>query len=51
MINGAAFLLVSDMLARTLLSPRELPVGIITAVFGAPFFLWILKQSKEKVEW
>ncbi len=51
MINGAAFLLFSDMLARTLLSPRELPVGIITAVFGAPFFLWILKQSKEKVEW
>jgi iron complex transport system permease protein len=51
MINGAVFLLFSDMLARILLSPRELPVGIITAVFGAPFFLWILKQSREKVEW
>jgi iron complex transport system permease protein len=51
MINGAVFLLFSDMLARTILSPRELPVGIITATFGAPFFLWILRRSREKVEW
>ena len=50
MINGATVLLISDMLARTVLSPRELPVGIITSMFGAPFFLWILRQSREKVE-
>ena len=50
-INGATFLLISDMLARILMSPRELPVGIITAVFGAPFFLWLLKQSREKMAW
>ncbi|MBI9052028.1 MAG: iron ABC transporter permease [Anaerolineaceae bacterium] len=51
MINGATVLLLSDMLARTILSPRELPVGIITAMFGAPFFLWILRQSRDKVSW
>ena len=48
MINGATVLLISDMLARTVLAPRELPVGIITSMFGAPFFLWILRQSREK---
>jgi iron complex transport system permease protein len=50
MINGATVLLISDMLARTVLSPRELPVGIITSMFGAPFFLWILRQTREKAE-
>ena len=48
MINGATLLLISDMLARTVLSPRELPVGIITSVFGAPFFLWLLKRTRQK---
>lgn len=50
MINGATVLLISDLLARTVLSPRELPVGIITSMFGAPFFLWILRQSRDKAE-
>jgi len=39
---GAAFLVVCDVGARTLLSPLELPVGIITAMIGGPFFLWLL---------
>jgi iron complex transport system permease protein len=39
---GAAFLVVCDAGARTVLSPLELPVGIITAVIGGPFFLWLL---------
>lgn len=39
---GAAFLVACDALARTVLSPIELPVGIITAVIGGPFFLWLL---------
>jgi iron complex transport system permease protein len=39
---GASFLVVCDVLARTLLAPVEVPVGIITAVIGGPFFLWLL---------
>jgi iron complex transport system permease protein len=39
---GASFLVVSDLIARTVLAPVELPVGIITAIIGGPFFLWLL---------
>jgi iron complex transport system permease protein len=39
---GATFLIGCDLLARTLLRPLELPVGIVTAIIGAPFFLWLL---------
>ena len=39
---GAAFLVGCDLLARTILAPVELPVGIITALIGGPFFLWLL---------
>jgi iron complex transport system permease protein len=39
---GAAFLVACDTLARTVMAPLELPVGIITAVIGGPFFLWLL---------
>jgi ABC-type Fe3+-siderophore transport system permease subunit len=43
---GAAFLVACDVVARTALSPLELPVGVITALIGGPFFLWLLiKQS------
>lgn len=41
-VLGAALLLAADMLARTLVAPTELPIGIITATLGAPVFLWIL---------
>ncbi len=34
------------MLARTLLAPAEMPVGIITALLGAPFFIWLLVKSR-----
>jgi iron complex transport system permease protein len=44
---GAAFLIIVDTFARTLLSPGELPVGILTAFCGAPFFLYLLRQKKE----
>ncbi|TFH08387.1 MAG: iron ABC transporter [Candidatus Atribacteria bacterium] len=40
---GGCFLIWSDMAARTVLAPAELPVGVITAFFGAPFFLYLLK--------
>ena len=43
---GAAFLVICDVLARTLLAPMELPVGIITAVLGGPFFLWLLIRRR-----
>lgn len=39
---GAAFLITCDVVSRTLLAPVELPVGVITAVIGGPFFLWLL---------
>jgi iron complex transport system permease protein len=39
---GAAFLVACDALARTVMSPLELPVGVITAIIGGPFFLWLL---------
>ncbi|MEO1061093.1 MAG: iron ABC transporter permease [Actinomycetota bacterium] len=41
---GAAFLVLADLLARTVESPAELPIGVVTAFFGAPFFLVILRH-------
>lgn len=43
---GASFLIVSDTIARTLLAPVELPVGVITAAFGGPFFVYLLRRRK-----
>jgi len=42
---GASFLLLADTVARALLSPAEVPVGVITALVGAPFFLYLLRRS------
>jgi iron complex transport system permease protein len=42
---GAAFLVGCDLVARTILAPVELPVGIITALIGGPFFLWLLIRN------
>ena len=50
-INGGTLLLISDILARALIPPQEIPVGIITAIGGAPFFLWILRKSKQQHYW
>lgn len=50
-ICGASFLLISDILARVLISPQELPVGIITALAGAPFFLWVLRRARQQSLW
>ena len=46
---GAALLLGADTLARTVLSPGEVPVGIITALFGAPFFVYLLIRYKRNL--
>ena len=43
------FLILADLVARTVVSPTELPVGIVTAFCGAPFFLYLLRQSKRAV--
>lgn len=42
---GATILTVGDALARTVVSPAELPIGILTALLGAPFFLWLLRRD------
>jgi len=44
---GGIFLVWCDTLARTVISPMELPVGIITSCFGAPFFIYLLKRKGE----
>ncbi|MGL5109206.1 MAG: FecCD family ABC transporter permease, partial [Vibrio ordalii] len=46
---GALLLTVADMFARIAVAPAELPVGIVTALVGAPFFLYLLFQQKGKV--
>lgn len=43
-LAGAAFLLLVDIAARTLDEPQELPLSIVTALFGGPFFLWLLRR-------
>lgn len=50
-LGGGSALLLADMLARILLAPSTLPVGIVTALAGAPFFLWILRRAKREVFW
>jgi iron complex transport system permease protein len=42
---GAAFLVVCDLIARTVMAPIELPVGIVTATIGGPFFIWLLVRK------
>jgi len=45
-LSGAAFLVLADLGARTLLSPAELPIGVITAFVGAPFLLFVLRAKR-----
>lgn len=44
-LTGAAFVIVADTVARTIIAPRELPVGAITALIGAPLFIYLLKRG------
>lgn len=46
---GASFLIICDTVARTILAPMEVPVGVITAMIGSPFFIWLLLKDKRKV--
>lgn len=45
---GGALLVAADIVARTIVAPAELPIGIVTAMLGAPFFLWLLLRSRRE---
>lgn len=47
-LAGGAFVVIADLLARILLSPVEIPVGIITAIIGAPFFIYLLRHTRRE---
>jgi iron complex transport system permease protein len=44
---GAILLLTADLIARTLVAPAEMPIGVLTAITGAPFFLWLLLRDRK----
>ena len=46
---GAGFLVICDTLARTVLAPTEIPVGVITAMLGGPFFIWLLRSKRSSL--
>jgi iron complex transport system permease protein len=48
MIGGAAFLVLADIAARTVQAPAEVPIGVITAAVGAPFFLFVLRSRRAR---
>jgi iron complex transport system permease protein len=48
---GAIFLVIADTVARVVVAPAQLPVGVITAIIGGPFFLILLAQYNRKVSW
>jgi iron complex transport system permease protein len=45
-VLGAAFMIGADLIGRTVVAPAELPIGVVTAFFGAPFFLLVLRSSR-----
>ncbi|MBX9393016.1 iron ABC transporter permease [Streptomyces sp. TRM72054] len=47
-LGGAAVLLGADLAARTLAAPAELPLGVLTALVGSPFFFWLLRRTRRK---
>ena len=47
-LGGAVFMILADTLARTAIPPTELPVGVITSLFGAPYFIYLLVKTKKK---
>ena len=50
-LAGAIFLTLADLLARIIIAPAVLPVGVFTALVGAPFFLFLLRRSKREYRW
>ena len=48
LFGGAGFLVICDTLCRTVMAPIELPVGVLTALLGGPFFIWLLRKEKRQ---
>jgi iron complex transport system permease protein len=48
-LTGAVFMILADLAARTVLAPTEIPIGVITAICGAPFFLYLLRRRKKAI--
>ncbi len=48
-LSGAIFLILADVIARTILAPTEIPIGVVTAIVGAPFFLYLLRRRKRVI--
>lgn len=46
LLMGAMFMVVADLLARTVIAPGEIPIGVVTALAGGPFFLWLLRRQR-----
>lgn len=49
LLGGSIFLVSMDAVARTAAAPAEIPVGVITALTGAPFFIWLLRKKKKEI--
>ncbi len=47
-LGGACLLILADLFARTIVAPAELPIGVVTAIIGTPFFIYLLTSSKKK---
>ncbi|MBR3734607.1 MAG: iron chelate uptake ABC transporter family permease subunit, partial [Lachnospiraceae bacterium] len=45
---GGAFMALADLISRTILAPQEIPVGAVTALLGAPFFLWVYFGGRKR---
>ncbi|MBN1160611.1 MAG: iron chelate uptake ABC transporter family permease subunit [Dehalococcoidales bacterium] len=48
-LTGAIFMILTDLVSRTVLAPTEIPIGVITAICGAPFFLYLLRRRKRAI--
>jgi iron complex transport system permease protein len=48
-LTGAIFMILTDLISRTVLAPIEIPIGVITAICGAPFFLYLLRKRKKAI--
>jgi iron complex transport system permease protein len=48
-LTGAIFMILADLVARTVMAPTEIPTGVITAICGAPFFLYLLRRRKKVI--
>jgi iron complex transport system permease protein len=47
-LSGAIFLVFADLAARLVLAPSEVPLGVVTALIGAPFFIYLLRRTKRE---